>query len=436
MIVFLALAVTLFGHVGIWVAAYNQMNSMNLPRAVKKSAEFVMICATLVVGLLFIATRYPIGPLEAVSFEGIRASALGGYALVCWMFAGFVCVRGLIWVFQLRQPQSFLNEEGERINVANEIGRLPTSDSTTRMCAALPGNQIFEFEMTQKEFHIEDLPRSFDGLKIAHMSDLHMTGRIDREFYEEAVARANKMQPDLVVITGDIIDKAKCLNWIDPVFKKLEPRLGVFYVLGNHDRRIKDEKGLRKRLKQAGMTATNSKWVPVKIGNGKLWIAGNELPWYKGAEDLAESPPDFDPKRDTTLLLSHSPDQFGWACKRDFRLVLAGHTHGGQIRIPMIGPIVSPSRYGVKFASGVFKAGKTMMHVSRGLSGVHPLRWNCRPEISLLTLRSEQTSRQSVAGDQQAQESATELHEDASEAERENAMATKNKMTTKKTGAA
>ena len=88
--------------------------------------------------------------------------------------------------------------------------------------------------------------------------------------------------------------------------------------------------------------------------------------------------------------VSHSPDQIGWARRERLDLMLAGHTHGGQIRFPVIGPLVAPSHYGSQFASGVFYLKPTLMHVSRGLSGVHPFRWLCPPEVSVLTLRAKQ----------------------------------------------
>ena len=87
------------------------------------------------------------------------------------------------------------------------------------------------------------------------------------------------------------------------------------------------------------------------------------------------------------ILLSHSPDQLAWAREQGFQLMLAGHNHGGQIRLPMIGPIVTPSLHGVKYASGVFDESPTVMHVSRGISGDQPLRWNCPPELTRVVLK-------------------------------------------------
>jgi predicted MPP superfamily phosphohydrolase len=100
------------------------------------------------------------------------------------------------------------------------------------------------------------------------------------------------------------------------------------------------------------------------------------------SEENSESEFDF------LLLVSHTPDNFHWAVREGYDLVLSGHTHGGQVRLPLIGPVFAPSLHGTRYASGTFARGSTMLHVSRGVSGIHPLRWFCRPEISLLTLRT------------------------------------------------
>jgi predicted MPP superfamily phosphohydrolase len=87
------------------------------------------------------------------------------------------------------------------------------------------------------------------------------------------------------------------------------------------------------------------------------------------------------------LLLSHSPDQYAWARTYGFDLMLAGHNHGGQIVFPLLGPMAVPSRYGVKYACGVFYEAPTLLHVSRGISSELPLRLRCPPELALLELR-------------------------------------------------
>jgi uncharacterized protein len=96
------------------------------------------------------------------------------------------------------------------------------------------------------------------------------------------------------------------------------------------------------------------------------------------------------------ILLSHSPDQFAWARRWDFDLMLAGHTHGGQIRLPIVGPVVCPSRHGVKYAGGTFYSYPTLMHVSRGISAEAPIRLNCRPELSRLVLQTARSGSSSI----------------------------------------
>ncbi len=124
-------------------------------------------------------------------------------------------------------------------------------------------------------------------------------------------------------------------------------------------------------------------------GRPNIILTGNENPWlerhrgdYWSSGPLSESDADASLK----IGLTHSPDQFPWARQLRLDLLLAGHTHGGQVRLPGVGPIVAPSRHGSRFASGVFRLPPTVMHVSRGLAGTQPLRFRCPPEISLLTI--------------------------------------------------
>jgi predicted MPP superfamily phosphohydrolase len=111
-------------------------------------------------------------------------------------------------------------------------------------------------------------------------------------------------------------------------------------------------------------------------------LIGNEHPWFKRPRLNPDCEGRF------RLLLSHSPDQIWWARRHNVTLMLAGHTHGGQGRLPLLGPLLSPSFHGSRYASGSFFKPPTTLHVSRGLSGTHLLRINCRPELSLLTLRA------------------------------------------------
>ena len=143
---------------------------------------------------------------------------------------------------------------------------------------------------------------------------------------------------------------------------------------------------------EAGVVHVGDCWQQIMADNSPLILAGNELPWFKPAADMTNCPVSGPFGRPTRSCSPHSPDQFKWAIERDFDLMLAGHLHGGQVRLPILGAITSPSLYGVRHAAGVYRSGSTVLHVSRGAGGLTPLRYNCPPEIAILTLRAVPTA--------------------------------------------
>ena len=120
-------------------------------------------------------------------------------------------------------------------------------------------------------------------------------------------------------------------------------------------------------------------------------VAGDERPWFRHGPAIG---PADRRSRALKILLSHTPDHFGWARRQKVDLMLAGHTHGGQICPPGIGPLVCPSRHGTKYADGFFYHAPTMLHVSRGTASLMPLRINCPPEITRLMLCRQPVDRQ------------------------------------------
>jgi predicted MPP superfamily phosphohydrolase len=225
---------------------------------------------------------------------------------------------------------------------------------------------------------------ALDGVSVCHWSDFHLSGRIDRDYFHEVVRLTNLAGPDLIALTGDVCDSASCIDWLSEILAPVRARLGKFFILGNHDLRTKDLARLRSVLDEAGFTDLGGRRVA--IHEGRIELAGNERPWIpdEPPESLRTAGGQGDPLK---ILLSHSPDQLAWARQRGFDLMLAGHTHGGQICFPVIGPVLCPSWHGVKYAAGFFDDPPTMMHVSRGTASHFPIRWNCPPEITKLVLR-------------------------------------------------
>ena len=145
-------------------------------------------------------------------------------------------------------------------------------------------------------------------------------------------------------------------------------REGVYYVLGNHDLRV-DHRQLVQKLNELGLIHVGGTWREAVVRDTPIVIAGNELPWFGTAPHTAGMPPRDANDLPLRILLAHTPDQFGWARLHDFDLILAGHNHGGQVCLPVIGPILAPSLSGVRYAGGTFRRENTVLHVSRGTGG-------------------------------------------------------------------
>jgi hypothetical protein len=212
-----------------------------------------------------------------------------------------------------------------------------------------------------------------------------MCGRITRRYFERVVEETNSLDADIIAITGDIVERESCIAWIPETLGRLRAAGGVYFVLGNHDRHV-DVGRLRAALADCGLIHLGADRRELTVRGLSVILGGNELPWFEPASNFDTCPPRNEFGLPLRILLAHSPDEFAWAQAHDIDLILAGHLHGGQIRLPLFGAIVSPSRYGVRYACGVFSAGNTVMHVSRGTGSLTPVRYLCPPEISLLAL--------------------------------------------------
>lgn len=383
----LVFCLALFGHLALWIAVHNRLHAIGwhrrLAKATKNAALLVMVCPLAVLaGWTAASGDLFVDPLAILG--------LGSWVQVYfWLCFGIAVPAIISWCWRGYTSNSpyLAGCNRSTVHVGRRLGLLPCSDLPTRLLVALPGNQALDLEVNEKVVVVPRLPSALDGLTIAHLSDLHFTGRITRGFFDLVVDQTNELQPDLVAITGDIIDKEKCLPWIGDVLGRLRGKFGVFYVLGNHEQRIRDTSLLNGAFEDAGLTHLGGRWLEVRVRGRKVILAGNELPWFRPAPDMTACPDVLDKRRLPRVLLSHSPDRIQWARAHDFDLMLAGHMHGGQIRFPIIGPIVGPSYYGVRYSGGVYYVKPTLLHVSRGVSGVQTLRIHCRPELTKLVLR-------------------------------------------------
>jgi predicted MPP superfamily phosphohydrolase len=186
--------------------------------------------------------------------------------------------------------------------------------------------------------------------------------------------------PDLLVLGGDIIDDRQYLDWIELVLGPLRWKVAALAILGNHDW-WQDFTAVRERLSALGMRVISNRWEALDVRGERLIAIGHEGPWFRPPPDMTGCPDGF------RLLVSHTPDNIRWARRNNCRLMLSGHTHGGQIRVPVFGSLFVPSRFSRRYDMGTFHEPPTVLHVNRGLSGKEAIRFRCRPQVTRIVLR-------------------------------------------------
>lgn len=250
-----------------------------------------------------------------------------------------------------------------------------------KLLSTIPGNQALSLKVDNKRLHIPRLPKELAGLRVVHISDFHITGAVGPEWYRHVVEQVNSLEPDVILVTGDLVEVEEHRNWLLESMRPLRAKLGIYFVLGNHDYYIDEVRTVRE-LTELGWIHVGGTAIAAEWNNYPVLVAGNEVPWNRQLANLNE----FSALNPFRVMLMHTPDQFDWACVNHGDLAVAGHNHGGQICFPILGAVAAPSLYGTRFAGGVFRRGNTVLHVTRGIGGETPLRWRCPPEIAVLEL--------------------------------------------------
>jgi predicted MPP superfamily phosphohydrolase len=249
-----------------------------------------------------------------------------------------------------------------------------------------------EFEVTNLTVPIRDLPDAFKNFRIVQISDIHLEEFTEAFFLERIVAQVNALNPDLVLITGDYVSRGPaalsvayhaaglCAEILSTV------KAQRFGILGNHDV-VVGASHVIPPLEAHGTPVLVDSYYPLQRGRDVLWLCGTD--------DAGTSSPDLDqtipahPKA-PVLLLCHEPDYADRVIQHPrfplIDLMLSGHSHGGQIRLPLIGPLILPPM-GQKYIEGLFQFDHMQLYVNRGIGTVGlPFRLNCPAEITHITL--------------------------------------------------
>ena len=242
------------------------------------------------------------------------------------------------------------------------------------------------------------LPQSFDGYRIAHVSDLHNTemGKDN----EKLVAMLRDAAPDMIAITGDLVDSRNTDIEVALQFVREAVKIApCYYVTGNHEARISEYDELKEAMEAAGVTVLKDAQTEISLTGEFITLIGVNDPSYQTDYLFGDAKTVMNTKLEElhteqdrfTILLSHRPELFDTYADHSIDLVLSGHAHGGQFRLPFIGGLVAPNQ-GLfpEYDAGIYTEGNTNMLVSRGIgNSILPFRINNRPEVILIELQAE-----------------------------------------------
>jgi predicted MPP superfamily phosphohydrolase len=238
---------------------------------------------------------------------------------------------------------------------------------------------------------IPNLPEPFAGFRILHLSDLHAANHTPIPYLRDVIRHVNSLPKDLTVITGDFVTRE--LRRVKPAVEVVAQLHGpVIATFGNHDYNESHQPwvsseiadALEKQLTEKGITVLRNRAIPIERGGARLWIVGLEDYWSDrfNAEQAYKAVTNGDP----SIALSHNPDTAHFLAQYHPAWVLSGHTHGGQLRIPIAGSMVLPVQ-DKSLDQGFHTVGQTRLFISRGVGSHIPVRFRCPPEAPFFTLR-------------------------------------------------
>ncbi len=245
------------------------------------------------------------------------------------------------------------------------------------------------FRVQEVDVPLGGLPADLDGLRILQISDIHLSAFLREQDLARVIDTSNELKANLAVVTGDLISSRgdpldACIRQI----ARLKSDAGIWGCMGNHERYARVENYTAAASARAGVRFLRSQAAPLRFGNSVLNLAGVDYqPLSSGRNYLAGANRLVAPGA-VNVLLSHNPDVFPVAVHQGYNLLLAGHTHGGQVSVEILDQDINPARFFTPFVRGLYRSGGAAAYVTRGVGTIGiPVRIGAPPEISLLRLR-------------------------------------------------
>ena len=320
----------------------------------------------------------PFSPHAAIFIGAVTMAYLGGAAAILTVLQVFRWIRNY-----LDAPV----DSGRR-RVLNTAGNLMIAAPFAAM-----GYGTFiertDFRVRETDVPLAGLPADLDGLQILHLSDIHLSAFLSERELARAIDACRQLRPQVALITGDLISAAgdpldACIRQL----ARLRSDAGIFGCLGNHERVAKAENYTAAAGARAGVPFLRGQRQALRFGQSTLNLAGVDYQpsssrqhYLRGAGRLV------DPAA-CNVLLSHNPDVFPVAAQQGYNLMLAGHTHGGQVTVEILDQSLNPARFLTRYVYGLYRSGAAATYVTRGIGTIGvPTRFGAPPEIALLRLR-------------------------------------------------
>jgi hypothetical protein len=286
---------------------------------------------------------------------------------------------------------------GKQLGAAVNPGRRRALNTAGNVLMAAPfvvmgyGTVVerLDFRVRELDVPLAGLPLDLDGLRILQLSDIHLSAFLHESELAKAIDMALELRPHLVVVTGDLISsRGDPLDACIRQLARVKSDAGTFACMGNHERYARAERYAAEAGARAGIRFLRGQAQTLRFGNSLLNLAGVDYQsladrghYLRGAERLVVPGA-------VNVLLSHKPDVFPVAARQGYNLLLAGHTHGGQVTVEILDQSINPARFFTPYVYGLFRAGRSAAYVTRGIGTIGiPARIGAPPEISVLRLR-------------------------------------------------
>jgi predicted MPP superfamily phosphohydrolase len=249
--------------------------------------------------------------------------------------------------------------------------------------------QRTNFRVREVDLPIPGLPQDLEGLRILQLSDIHLSAFLSESEFARVIDASLELRPNLAVVTGDLIS-----GFSDPLdacirqLARLKADAGVFGCMGNHERYAKAEDYTERESGRRGIRFLRGEAQALRFGNATLNLAGTDFEPSRNRRGYLVGANKLILPGATNVLLQHSPDVFPVAARQGYNLLLAGHTHGGQVTVEILDQSINPARFFTPYVYGMYRAGDATAYVTRGIGTIGvPARIGAPPEISLLRLR-------------------------------------------------